>query len=202
MIKRNLAVVALAMLMSGCGFQLRGTGATDFALQELGLSARNSYGETTKAVREALERNGVAVRDGARYRLDLVSESEQQRTASYTSAARSAEQELTTRVDYRIQGPQGLTLLQDQVEVRKVYVYDQNNLIGSSQEAEQLRDEMRREAVQQLMMRLQHLNTSELDALQETAEARARAEAAALDAARRSQDAPPQSAPLQIPLGN
>ncbi|WP_028238637.1 LPS-assembly lipoprotein LptE [Stutzerimonas azotifigens] len=200
MSKRNLAVLALAALIGGCGFQLRGTGTSDFALERLSVDARNSYGETTRAVREALESNGV--QPGGRYSLYLAGENEQRRTASYTAAARSAEQELITTVDYQIQGPQGEPLITDRVEVRKVYVQDQNNVIGSSQEAEQLREEMRREVVQQLMLRLQYVTPAQLDKLQADAEARARAEAEAMEAARRAQDATPQSSPLQIPFGN
>jgi len=33
MIKRNLLVMGLAVLLSACGFQLRGTGTTELAIQ-------------------------------------------------------------------------------------------------------------------------------------------------------------------------
>ena len=42
MIKRNLLVMGLAVLLSACGFQLRGTGTNQLTLTELGLSARNA----------------------------------------------------------------------------------------------------------------------------------------------------------------
>ena len=45
MIKRNLLVMGLAVLLSACGFQLRGTGTNELAIKELDLSARNAYGE-------------------------------------------------------------------------------------------------------------------------------------------------------------
>ena len=197
MIKRNLVVLGLALLLSACGFQLRGTGQTDFALQELNLQARNSYGETVRQLEALLERSQVRVHTGAPYSLHLTREQNLQRTASYTSSARSAEYELTSILDYEFRGPQNTLLLQDSVEVQKVYVHDSNNLIGSSQEGVQLRNEMRRELLQLMVARIQRITPAQLDELQRTAEARIRAE----EEARQAQDQPsePQQSPILLP---
>ncbi|RJG12112.1 hypothetical protein D3879_01955 [Pseudomonas cavernicola] len=200
MIKRNLMVVGLAALLSACGFQLRGTGETQFALKELDLTARNAYGATVKEVRQVLESNDVKVYPGAPYTLVLAKETENQRTASYTGNARSAEYELTITLDYEIRGAQNLLLMSNQLEVQNVYVQDDNNLAGSGQEAAQVRQEMRHDLVQQLAQRLQQISPSQLDQLQQTAEAKAKAEAEALEAARQAEQAQPQQSPLQLPI--
>ncbi|MEG4316657.1 LPS assembly lipoprotein LptE [Pseudomonas sp. FIP_A4] len=198
--KGNLVVLGLTLLLSACGFQLRGTGDVEFGLKELDLQARNSYGDTVRELETLLERNDVRVHPGAKYSLNLANEQTRQRTASYTSSARSAEYELTSTLDYQFRGPQDRLLLEDRVEVQKVYVHDSNNLIGSSQEGDQLRQEMRRELLQQLVMRIQRITPDELDRLQQEAETRARAEAEALEAARRAQDARPQQSPIELPI--
>ena len=200
MIKRNLAVAGLALLLSACGFQLRGTGETSFALEEINLQARNSYGDTAKDLEELLKDNGVRVYPGARYTLDLVREQNRQRTASYTTAARTAEYELSSVLDYQFRGPQDTVLLEDSVEVRKVYVHDSSNLIGSDQEAEQLRQEMRRELLQQVSMRIRGITPAQLDQLQLTAEARKRAEAEAIEAQMREQSQRPLQSPIELPI--
>ncbi len=74
MIKRNLLVMGLAVLLSACGFQLRGTGTTELAIKELDVSARNAYGETVTQLRQTLENSGVKVYSGAAYKLVLVDE--------------------------------------------------------------------------------------------------------------------------------
>ena len=187
----GLLLVMLTTLLGACGFQLRGTGADDFALQELGLSARDAYGETVKDVRRMLESSGVRVHAGAPYQLVLVREQQSQRTASYTSSARSAENELNASLDYEVRSGE-LQLLADRLEVQKVYVHDANNLVGSDQEAKQLRGEMRRELVQQLALRLQQLSPARLAKLEESARAKAEAEArAAAEAERQSAPAAP-----------
>jgi LPS-assembly lipoprotein len=202
MMKRNLLVIGLAALLGACGFQLRGTGDVQFALKELDVSARNAYGDTVKQVREVLQDNGVRIHPGAAYHLVLSDEQENQRAASYTSSARTAEYELTMTLDYEIRGAQNLLLTSNQLEAQNFYAQDGNNLVGSDQEAVQLRSEMRRELVQQLVQRLQQVTPAQLDQLQQSAEAKAKAEAEALEAARQREAAQPQQSPVQLPTSS
>jgi LPS-assembly lipoprotein len=199
MIKRSLALIALTGLLGACGFQLRGTGETGrLALSELNLSARNAYGETQRLLRRQLEASGVKVYPGAPYELVLARESEKQRTASYTSSARSVEYELTTTLEYELLDARKQLLGSNELEVQKVYVHDQNNITASTQEAQQLREEMRREMVQQLMLRLQQLTPERIALMEQRAKERAQA----AEAARRAQEeqqGEPQQSPLELP---
>lgn len=199
MIKRNLLVIGLAVMLSACGFQLRGTGSTELSVKEMDVSARNAYGPTVVQLREVLERSGVNVHAGAPYRLVLTNEQERERSATYNSGNRTAEYELTTELNYSIQGLKNLELLSDKLEVRKIYVRDGSNITGSEQEATRAREEMRRDLVNAMVVRLQMLSPSQLDELQRKADERAQAEAAALEAARRQQAETPQQSPLEVP---
>jgi len=199
MIKRNLLVIGLAALLSACGFQLRGTGDSHFALTELNLSARNAYGETVKQVRSALQSSNIKVSSRAPFQLVLSNETSTQRTASFTGNARSAEVELTNTLSYEIRGANNLLLLQNQLEVQSVLAQDQNNIAGSGQEAAQLAQEMRRNLVRKLMQNLQLITPQQLEQLQQTAQAKAKAEAEALAAASKAERDRPQQSPIQIP---
>ncbi|XLX39722.1 LPS assembly lipoprotein LptE [Ectopseudomonas mendocina] len=201
MMKRNLLIIGLAGLLSACGFQLRGTGDVQFALKELDVSARDAYGDTVQQVREVLENNDVRVYSGAPYKLVIARETENRRSASYSSGARTAEYELTMGLEYEIRGAQNLLLTGNKVEVQNYYQQDDNNLAGSDQEAAQLRSELRRELIQQLTQNLQQITPAQLDQLQQTAEARAKAEAEALEAARRARESQvaPQQSPIELP---
>ncbi|RON34755.1 LPS assembly lipoprotein LptE [Pseudomonas brassicacearum] len=199
MIKRNLLVVGLAVLLSACGFQLRGTGTTELAIKELDLSARNAYGETVTQLRQVLESSGVKVYTGAPYKLVLTDEQESQRILSYAGAGRTGEYQVTTVLNYDIRGGRDLSLLSDKLEVQKVFMHDGNNLVGSDQEANDARKDTRRELVQRMMLRLQQLTPTQLDQLQQTAEARAKAEADALEAAQKAEANTPRQSPIQLP---
>lgn len=199
MIKRNLLVVGLAVLLSACGFQLRGTGTTELAIKELDLSARNAYGETVTQLRQVLESSGVKVYTGAPYKLVLTDEQESQRILSYAGAGRTGEYQVTTVLNYDIRGGHDLSLLSDKLEVQKIFMHDGNNLVGSDQEGNDARKETRRELVQRMMLRLQQLTPAQLDQLQQTAEARAKAEAQALEAAQKAEANTPRQSPIQLP---
>ncbi|AZL72164.1 LPS-assembly lipoprotein LptE [Pseudomonas oryziphila] len=199
MIKRNLLVMGLAVLLSACGFQLRGTGTTELTIKELDLSARNAYGETVKQLRNTLQNSGVKVYSGAPYKLVLTNEQETQRAATYSGGNRSAEYELTTVLNYAIEGQNDTVLLEDKLQVQRYYVHDGNNITGSGQEATQVRQEMRTDLVQNMMVRLQQLTPERLAELQHKADERARAEAQALQEAQRVRDETPQQSPLEVP---
>lgn len=199
MIKRNLLVMGLAVLLSACGFQLRGTGSNELAIKELDLSARNAYGETVTQMRQVLESSGVKVHSGAPYKLYLADEQESQRILSYAGAGRTGEYQLSTVLSYDIRGEQNLSLLSDKLEVQKVFIHDGNNLVGSDQEASDARRDIRRDLVQRMMLRLQQLTPGQLQQLQQAANDRAKAEADALEAAQKIEAETPRQSPLEIP---
>ncbi|MGZ0717784.1 LPS-assembly lipoprotein LptE [Pseudomonas palleroniana] len=199
MIKRNLLVMGLAVLLSACGFQLRGTGTNELSLKELDVSARNAYGETVKQLRQTLENSGVHVYNGATYKLNLIDEQETQRNLSYASAGRASDIELNTKVVYELRGRDQLPLMGDKVEVQKVVSHDGNNLVGSDSEIIQVRKEMRRELIQRLMVRLQQLTPEKLAALQQTADNKAKADADALKAAQDYENNTPKQSPVEVP---
>ncbi|MGY1890198.1 LPS-assembly lipoprotein LptE [Pseudomonas fluorescens] len=199
MIKRNLLVMGLAVLLSACGFQLRGTGTTELTIKELDLSARNAYGETVTQLRQVLESSGVKVYSGAPYKLFLADEQENQRILSYAGAGRTGEYQVTTVLSYDIRGDKNLSLLSDKLEVQKVFIHDGNNLVGSDQEASDARRDIRRELVQRMMLRLQQLTPGQLEQLQQAANNRAKAEADALEAAQKAEAETPRQSPLEIP---
>jgi LPS-assembly lipoprotein len=199
MIKRNLLVMGLAVLLSACGFQLRGTGTNSLSIKELDLSARDAYGDVVTQLRSTLTSSGVHVYTGAQYKLFLAREDETQRTASYAGSGRSAEYELTTVLKYEIHGSKDVLLQEDNVQTQKIFVHDGNNLIGSDQEAAQARKEMRSDLVQKMLARLQQLTPERLDEMQAKADAKARADADAEAAAQRIRDETPQQSPIEIP---
>ncbi|MNY05816.1 LPS-assembly lipoprotein LptE [compost metagenome] len=150
-------------------------------------------------MRQVLIGSGVNVYTGAPYKLVLSNEQESQRILSYAGAGRAGEYQITTVLNYDIRGRGDLPLLSDKIEVQKIYMHDGNNLVGSDQEAETARTEGRREMVQRMMLRLEQLSPTQLNQLQQTAEARAKADAAALEAAKKAEADTPRQSPVELP---
>lgn len=200
MIKRNLLVMGLAVLLSACGFQLRGTGTTELAVKELDLSARDAYSETVTQLRQVLENSGVHVYNGATYKLYLANERETQRNLSYASAGRASDIELSSVLSFELQGRDNVRLMGDDLQVQKVVSHDGNNLVGSDSEIIQVRKEMRRELVQRMMVRLSMITPQQLEVLQQKADDKAKADADALKAAQEYEDNTPKQSPVEVPV--
>ncbi|MCJ8170663.1 LPS-assembly lipoprotein LptE [Atopomonas sediminilitoris] len=179
-----LLVLVMSSLLVACGFQLRGTGAAAFQLQTLNVTARDTYGELQKDVRQALENAGVAVNSSAPFTLDLAQEKREVRTASYSYSTQSAENRLMRSLDYQIRDNKGLVLLSDRIDVERYY--STYNAISNTEQEAQLDREIRNDVVQQLMLRLQQLTTSQLEALQRQEQAKQRAEQEARAAAQQN----------------
>ena len=141
----------------------------------------------------------MRVHAGAPYKLVLLNEENSQRTLSYTGGGSSAEYEISTTLRYEILTHDNLHLLNDKLEVQKVFLHDGNNITGSDQESSETRKEMRRDLIQRMLIRLQLLTPEQLAQLQATAEAKAKAEAEALEAARKAEAETPQQSPLELP---
>lgn len=200
MITRNLLLLGLSALISACGFQLRGTGDMQFGLDELGLTARNAFGETVQLTRRGLENNGVRVTDNAPFTLALTREKQTSRTVSFTSSAQGAESEITKTLEYAILGKNQQPLLSNQLEIQRTFITDSNNIAGANESALQLNREMTADMVRQLLGRIQMITPQQLDALQAEADARAKAEAEAAEAARKAdEELQQQAAPIELP---
>ena len=200
MIKRNLLVMGLAVLLSACGFQLRGTGTNELAIKELDVSARDAYSETVTQLRQVLENSGVHVYTGATYKLFLAGEKETQRNLSYASAGRASDIELSTQLNFEVQGRDHLPLMADSIQVQKIVSHDGNNLVGSDSEIIQVRKEMRRELVQRMVLRLSMITPEQLETLQQRADDKAKADADALKAAQEYEDNTPKQSPVEVPV--
>jgi len=200
MLKRSLTVLGLAFLLTACGFNLRGTGTTQMALTELDFAARDAFSTLSKQVKESLVHNKVSVSSSAPFTLYLGLEENSKRTASFTAGTRSAEYTLTSAVSYELRSGNLPALLKDSVEVQRTYAHNQDNVTGSGQEEALLREEMRRDLVMQLMMRLQAITPAQLQDLQQQTQRRQDAEIQAREAAIRAQQFDePQQSPISLP---
>lgn len=182
-----LLVLVMSSLLVACGFQLRGTGAAAFQLDALNITARDSFGELQKDVREALQNGGVNVSGNAPFTLHLAQEKQEIRTASHSYSTQSAENRLMRSLDYQILDRRGLVLMTDRIDVERFY--STYNAVSNTEQENLLSTEMRRDMIQQLLLRIQPLTQAQLEALQRQEEAKQRAEQEARAAQQQAQPA-------------
>ncbi|MBS7326536.1 MAG: hypothetical protein KIG85_08000 [Thiopseudomonas sp.] len=177
----HLVTLSLALLLGACGFQLRGTGSFDFAIKEFRFKASDSLAPLAKNLQESLKNQGITLTDSAEYSLYLGHEALSQRQVSFTAGTRTGESMLTSSVLYEIRSGDLPALISGRAEVQRVMSFNHSHAAASNEENNLLREEMRRELVNQLLLRLQALKPEQLEQLRVKAQARADADKAASD---------------------
>lgn len=110
----TLLLVAWTLLLAGCGFQLRGTGALPESVTVLHLSGDGLTLALGRALREELAGAGARLVDSpgqARARLDIAAFEETRRVLSYNAAGAVHETELSSSVTFRVIDAGGAELI-------------------------------------------------------------------------------------------
>jgi LPS-assembly lipoprotein len=154
----RVCVLALALALGACGFQLRGAVDLPPALEVAYLESKNLYSGVTPAIRVELLSAGAEItedRDQATGVLNIIGERSERRVLSVGSSGRASEYELFEEVTFAVLDAQGQTLLPQQtVRITRDFVFDENQLLGKVSEAEQIRGQMRRTLARQILTRI------------------------------------------------
>lgn len=151
---RFLTCCAIALLLAGCGFRPAGT------LQASGLAGTRIVdvaggSDVAWALSRQLDLYGVpepAANMGAARTLRLIDEGFDRRQVSVDGNARTAEFQLVARATFELLGADGKVLIpQRTITADSIYQRDRNNLLGSSGEERQLKDELRQDLVRRIL---------------------------------------------------
>jgi len=153
----RLAIALLAALLAGCGFALRGAPDLPADVRSVAIDARS--GLLADEVEVYLREAGaalVASREQADAVLDLGREHFEERVVSVDSeTGKEREFELAYTVNCSLRDRDGKTLVGPQtVSLLRDYVFDPERVIGASREQSVLREEMRRDAAQEILRRI------------------------------------------------
>ena len=152
---RVLALL-IPLLLSACGFELRGAAVLPPRISKLQVLADQTLRNDVEVLLQGSDTQLVNNRPQAQVILTMSDLRFDRRVLSVDpNTGHEREFELSYALDVVATDPQGQVLLQPQtLSQRRDYVFDSAALIGSSQEEAVLRDEMRRELVQQVLYRL------------------------------------------------
>ncbi len=147
--------------LSACGWHLRGSQTVDLALPPLYLQVEQGSAELLREVATGLKASQVEVvanRSAARMVLTLERERSDRRVLSVDGRGNVQAYELLYRLVFSVRDSDGKLLLPSEtITFQRDYSFDEAEVLAKSKEQTQLFDMMRRNAVQQLMRRLQSL---------------------------------------------
>ena len=154
-LSRSIAVSLVQLILSGCGYQLRGSSLGD--LLAISFSGTREAPVTFRAIRDTLEESNVNIVAPASdvVAVHLLDERSMRRSVATTNVIDAAEYELRLELDVSITRNEEILLEQATLIAERVYAVDTANLSGSYEEQTLLMDEMRSELAQKLARRIE-----------------------------------------------
>jgi LPS-assembly lipoprotein len=143
-----------ALVLSACGFQLRGVADLSFKT----LYIQGAPLSISRDLKQSLKTNGIQVVNNveqAEMLLELLSEINEKRILSLSGSGVVREYELNYRVSFRTREPDSPTWSAPQsVQMRRNFSYNDNALLGKAEEEAMLNLDMHKDAVREVMRRL------------------------------------------------
>ncbi len=154
-IQKKLIAILLLLVITSCGFHLRGM--TEISFKTISLEGKEL--SLTKNLKKILNTNKVAIvssTENPELRVELLSEESEKRILSLSGQGLVREFEIFYRVRYRIKTNDSEIWSQENIiETRKDFTYSDSNLIGKEEEERQLNEAMRIEAITSLFNQIQ-----------------------------------------------
>ena len=161
-----LLVATCQLLLVSCGFHLRGTGKVELppVFSTLRVMVENNQQQNDPllvGMKNALRtQTDVQIEDsGDAPLLVFYGERSDSQLLSVSSSGRADEYLLKYEVSFRLTGKDGKALSEPQtVRVQRDHVFDRLNVLAKEREEQELRREMQRDAVRQILRRLSRIS--------------------------------------------
>ena len=161
---RLLILSCVSVILSSCGFSLRGSDVLSSKLQVIQLDMEQPNSEFSRLLRRSLEVADVTIEAVALTNSDspvlLVSnERIVSRPITVNPRARAAQYEMRLSINIALGNAERYLISPETLMVERIYFEDVANIAGTQEEVEIITAEMRRELVNQLMRRLEAVET-------------------------------------------
>ncbi|PTQ90408.1 LPS assembly lipoprotein LptE [Agitococcus lubricus] len=157
-LRHSVLGILIALSLTACGYQLRGSYHIPPALQQLQLRL-NTSSNLAMPLRNTLIQSGIDLDEG-NYALEIVSEELNKQTTSTDSRAKAAEYTLYYQVEYQLKSIDNKTVLPvKRLLLRRSYQYDTTAIVGKGAEEELLIRELYQDAAHQIVQQLRAFNT-------------------------------------------
>lgn len=161
--KRFGALSLIVLLLSACGFHLRGMQALPSSLQILGLASDKPYSDLTIATRNTLRGLGIDVvsRDEtAPFTLELLTDTVSREVTVISANTQVSEVNLKYSVEFQLRDKSGKVILGPQtVTTQRNFTENTNRILGTYNEYDDTLSFMRRDIINQILARLRAKNS-------------------------------------------
>lgn len=156
---RKIVVLASALMLSACGFQLRGEASLSAELQRVHVQIADQFSPLKRDLEAALARSGAKVEEKSADGIAEISLTNVSLAPVVRSVGASAfvnEFSMIYHVELSISGTDGKSLLPLQtIEHSREFTFDQSQAIGTNVEQDEIKKEMERDMVATLMRKVE-----------------------------------------------
>lgn len=145
-------------VVSSCGFRLRGSLETPEVLKDVHISGLAEYSELNQELQKVLKRSGGKISKDPKNALAIISfqgDSFKKRVLSVDSQGRVAEYELTYQYRFNLTSEEKVLVPLQKIEVTRDLRFDPSNVLAKDAEEAQIRKEMIKFSVRQMMRRIE-----------------------------------------------
>lgn len=150
--------VAVAGLLAGCGFELRGGGDLPPVMKALYVQPGPATRATLDELRAIVESSGGQVlktRQGASGELRITGDENRRRVLTVKSSGKVNEYSYEQSLRFQVADAQGKVLATEQsVQVQRDFLFDEQDVIGHGREEGALLEQMRRDAVHAMLRKI------------------------------------------------
>ena len=157
------ATIVLVSLLAGCGFELRGSASLPTEMERTRLELSDADSRFARELRLLLEANGVTVVDAAAEDAAVLRVSRERisrRALTVSGNARVREYELVFELGFSLTDPDGARLLSNEtLRLVRDFQFDEQEILGASNEEDLLREDLRRSMAAAVIRRLEAVRT-------------------------------------------
>lgn len=154
------ALLAIGLLV-GCGFQLRSSDNWSANKTPVFVEINNLRSQLAQQIKRDLLARDVQTTNSlssAKLIISVLEESDEQRSLTVGVDGRVKEYELIYRVRYAGHNQAGLLLAPESLTLRRIYAFDPKNILAKQREADELKEDLRRDMSQRLLQRFARLS--------------------------------------------
>ncbi len=150
-VQLRLILLIATLLLSSCGFQLRGSADVPPELRALALQMPAGRSALRLELSRTLRSNGIELATAAPYTLEILDEKQGRRVASLNESVKVDEYELRTEVRFQITQGERFLIAPTAVRTERVYTYNADAITAKNAQEALLRREMQQDISRQIL---------------------------------------------------
>ncbi len=157
--QHSIIGLLVLMLLSGCGFKLRGAYELPQAMQLTYIESVQNNSTLTRSLVRALKASDIKIAQQAADDiavLTLFKENRSKRIVSVDARGRAREYTLTYAISFQVKAVDADFEIESQeVRIDRDFVFDTEDVLGNSREESKLYEEMQQDLIRLILLRLQ-----------------------------------------------